>query len=198
MQKLLIDQDMGFKQPLISAKTLSQEDKCSTNNLIRLAYRGLISVSGAFRFLAPQNNEAQLKVVMDKPTSLLDLMYTPDLHGLLKEKNSNKLLLWYFGRLHIFKKALRSEIWYPETQIDLEKENGATLLNFIRKHTKIIEKLDKVVESSGASGGFGELCRSILCRAEWRRTISIKVAEINSLTMPAFSKIDPKILKSTS
>ncbi|CAD6500781.1 BgTH12-06487 [Blumeria graminis f. sp. triticale] len=183
MQKLLIDQDMGFKQPLISATTLSQEDKCSSNNLIRLAYRGLISVSGAFDFFAPQNDKAQLTVVMDKPTSLVNLMYTSDLHGIYIERNSNTLLLWYFGRLHIFKKYPKSPVWYPVTQIGSEKQNSAAILKFIRNYTGMIQKVDKALQELGSSNGLVELCRSIFCWAEWERTNDIQVAHISSVEL---------------
>ncbi|EPQ62671.1 putative secreted effector protein [Blumeria graminis f. sp. tritici 96224] len=102
-------------QSPLSAETLNHSKRCSNSDLINLAYRGQISVSGAYGYLAPRNSKAQLKVFMDQHVQFEDFLKSHHANGIVK--NHGKILVLYFGHLHVFKKDSRNSIWFPVTQI---------------------------------------------------------------------------------
>ncbi|VCU41037.1 BgtE-640 [Blumeria graminis f. sp. tritici] len=169
-------------QSPISAANLNQFQRCSNSDLINLAYRGQISVSGTFSYLAPPSQKAPLKVAMNQHIRFRDLAKSCHVYGLFEKEEVDEILIWYFDHLHIFRRNPDTPIWIPVTQIGSENRNGAVILNFIRKNTDALTHFNKIIRKSGLSSRLNGCLRgSISCDIQNKQNIGIIMAHISSI-----------------
>ncbi|SZF01577.1 unnamed protein product [Blumeria hordei] len=171
-------------QSPLSATTLCQNKQCSNGDLLNLAFRGKILVSGTFSYLAPINQKALLKVAMDQPVYFEKLVGSSHIHGFSTKKELREILIWYFGHLHIFRRKSDSPIWTPVTQLGSEYRNGALILNYIRRKTDLLTELDQITRKSGASGMLRDCLRgSVTCDTHKETNIRTIMAHISSVEL---------------
>lgn len=172
-------------QSPLSAETLNHSKRCSNSDLINLAYRGQISVSGAYGYLAPRNSKAQLKVFMDQHVQFEDFLKSHHANGIVK--NHGKILVLYFGHLHVFKKDSRNSIWFPVTQIGSEDHNVEIILNFIRNDTEILDQLDAIIRTSQLKNKILDFCRRMAtCDPTINQMKKKQMAEIGNIKYSTF------------
>ncbi|CCU76482.1 putative Bgh-specific protein [Blumeria hordei DH14] len=150
----------------MTPKQLAQNPACSSRDIISLAHRGLLMVTGVYSELAPkytnQNTKATMKNHLEPENEVevpkVNIEGFVDLHqmvssdytfGSWKDSRTHSLLVWYFGHLHLFERKIGSATWWPKTKIDTEHGNGAILLNFMRYRMKLFKKLDDKIAEYG-------------------------------------------------
>ncbi|SZF03253.1 unnamed protein product [Blumeria hordei] len=150
----------------MAPKQLAQNPACSSCDIISLAHRGLLMVTGVYSELAPkytnQNTKATIKNYLEPENEvevpkvnirdpiILHYMVSPvQVYGSWKNKRTQLALVWYFGHLHLFERKMGSTTWWPKTKIDVEHGNGAILLNFMRYRMKLFKKLDDKIAEYG-------------------------------------------------
>ncbi|CCU76505.1 unnamed protein product [Blumeria hordei] len=165
----------------ISAASLVSSGICINGNIINLAYRSLISVSGTFHQFAPSKPHAKKMVNMDQPINFKDIARIEQVYAMWTESNTKYILVWYFGYLHVFKRQFKSTVWLPVTKIGEEKKNGAIIENYIRRYTNVLKKLDGHIGSLGFKYQFSKLCHGSGCNSdEMKKKIGDLMVQIGS------------------
>ncbi|CCU79530.1 putative effector protein [Blumeria hordei DH14] len=123
-------------------KELTQDEICSSRDIISLANQGLLSVTGIYSKLAPENKGDIPIVNVKSQLALKDMVSGPQLYAAKRVSNIQKVLVWYFGHLHIFERENKDHSWWPTTKVSVENNNAAILLNFMRRDFGLFRDLD--------------------------------------------------------
>ncbi|EPQ62510.1 putative secreted effector protein [Blumeria graminis f. sp. tritici 96224] len=124
------------------SKNLAQDDTCSSRDIISLAHQGLLSVTGVYSKLAPENKGDIPIVNVKNQLALKDMVSRPQLYAAKNVGNIQKVLVWYFGHLHIFERQVGKHSWWPTTKLNAENTNAAILLDFMRRDLRLFGELD--------------------------------------------------------
>ncbi|CAD6500480.1 BgTH12-07656 [Blumeria graminis f. sp. triticale] len=130
-------------------KELAQNRACSSRDIISLAHRGLLLVTGVYSEMAPMN-EAEVPKVNVRSSVDLHLMVSPEqILGTWKYRATQMALVWYFGHLHLFERESGSTTWWPKTKIEVEQGNGSILIHFMRYYMNLFNNLDDRIAQYG-------------------------------------------------
>ncbi|CCU79543.1 putative effector protein [Blumeria hordei DH14] len=149
----------------IWSKELVQNSSCSSRDIISLAHRGLLLVTGVYSEMAPTytkkntkaNTKKYLEPVNEVEVPKVNIRDSVDLHQMVSSEQifgtwkyrTQMALVWYFGHLHLFERKIGSTTWWPKTKIEVEHGNGAILLNSMRYHMNLFKKLDDKIAEYG-------------------------------------------------
>ncbi|SZF03250.1 unnamed protein product [Blumeria hordei] len=143
----------------MTPKQLAQNPACSSRDIISLAHRGNLIVTGVYSEMAPkytnQNTKATMKNHLEPANEVelpkVNIEGFVGLHqmvsyehtiGSWKYGRTQSALVWYFGHLHLFERRIGCTTWWPKTKIDTEHGNGPILLNFMRSYMELFKILD--------------------------------------------------------
>ncbi|CAD6500484.1 BgTH12-07660 [Blumeria graminis f. sp. triticale] len=171
----------GHNSEPISAASLVSSGVCTNGNIINLAYRSLISVSGTFHQFAPSKPRVNQQVNMDQAIDFKEIVRIEQVYAIWTERNTKYILVWYFGYLHVFKRQFNNTVWLPVTKIGEEKNNGAIIENYIRRHTNVLKTLDGQIRSLGLKFKISKICNTPGCHNDrMKKTIGDLMVQIGS------------------
>ncbi|CAD6500470.1 BgTH12-07646 [Blumeria graminis f. sp. triticale] len=119
---------------------LHQKDTCLSSDIIGLAFRGDISVSGIYASFAPLNLGVP-KVKFKRSLYLENLITEHQIFAAWEKEHLQMVLIWYFGQLHLFKRNRGNKMWWPVTKIGAEEMNGEIILDFLRNRLGLFKNL---------------------------------------------------------
>lgn len=129
-------------------QVITQSSICSNSDIIGLAFQGDISVSGVYYPYAPSNGQNVPQVAFSGPLDLQNLVQEGQIYAAWEKYNSQMVLVWYFGQLHLFRRDGINKLWWPVTEIGSTEHNGAIIINFLRHNLGLFKQLDLKIESS--------------------------------------------------
>ncbi|CAD6500479.1 BgTH12-07655 [Blumeria graminis f. sp. triticale] len=166
------------------AKELVQNIKCSSRDIISLAHRGLLSVTGMYSTWAPKTRSEVPKVNIKQTLFLKELVPPNHIIAVWNENNISRALVWYFGHLHSFKRDTGSTLWWPETNIEENEKNCAFLLSILRHDFKTSEELDiRLRQKSWRKKAVDHFFGAPSCESDDIDKLNQLMAEINHMKM---------------
>ncbi|CCU75536.1 Putative Bgh specific protein [Blumeria hordei DH14] len=135
------------KPPKILLSKIREMMACSDLGLISLAYQKKIKATGLFRHFAPEHSRAGYEVVFDVNFDISNIVFPGQMSKTYTHITKTYVVAWYMGHLHLFKKMTPQSLWWPETFIGKEKENGEKILLFIAKHCKVFDPVIKGIKN---------------------------------------------------
>ncbi|CAD6500482.1 BgTH12-07658 [Blumeria graminis f. sp. triticale] len=145
-RKVIYKQWDGSKDKTKSGnQIISQSSTCSNSDIIGLAFQGDISIVGGYNRYAPSKNQNVPLVAFSNTLDLEDLVSDRQLYAAWEKDESQMVLVWYYGQLHLFKRSREDKSWWPMTDLNNPAKNGAMILNFLRNRLRLFQELDKIL-----------------------------------------------------
>ncbi|SZF04536.1 unnamed protein product [Blumeria hordei] len=112
--------------------------ECSAFLLATLAFRRMLSVSGAHWTFAPFETQNLIPVNADRPIELSSVILSNHFFGKELPEEDSSALAWYMGHLHVLKLS-ENRTWSFLTIIGLESESGKPIMEYLVQHQRMFK-----------------------------------------------------------
>ncbi|EPQ63615.1 BgtAc-30970 [Blumeria graminis f. sp. tritici] len=132
-------QNPHYKLPIYMSKLL-QEKKCTEDSIASLAFLNHISVVGKFKGFVPPALGDKISVTADQLVPMEKLVLKGLVYRPIERPNTNQVLAWYYGHLHLFEMDYRTRLWYPLTNLRFDGTNGGVIANYLEQNLAPLRK----------------------------------------------------------